>query len=115
MQVNEPVTLAGAQTAPILSLGDLGLTLFMLAVVLAVIVGLAYLVKRFHLGLGLTTQRQQAVQVLSTTMVSAKERVVVLKAGESVLLLGVTPHNISLIKELPPTFEQATQANNHKK
>src|SRR5690554_2407533 len=93
----------GTTAAPILSWGDAGATLLMLMLVLAVIIGLALLAKRFNVGMPM--QRKQHVRVLSTTMVSAKERVVVVKAGESLLLLGVTQHNVNLIKELPIEFE----------
>lgn len=103
MLIRETVPLAGANTAPILSWGDVGATLLMLMVVLAVIIGLALLAKRFNLGM--PRQGKQLVRVLSTTMVSTKERVVVVKAGESLLLLGVTAHSVNLIKELPAEFE----------
>ena len=96
-------TSIGAKAAPILSWGDVGATLLMLMLVLGVIIGLALLAKRFNVGMPM--QRKQHVRVLSTTMVSTKERVVVLNAGNSLLLLGVTPNNVNLIKELPAEFE----------
>jgi|SRR5690554_4069850 len=102
MPENE-VTTVGAKAAPILSWGDAGATLLMLIVVLAVILGLAYLAKRFNVGMPM--QRKQFVRVLSTTVVGTKERVVVVKAGDSLLLLGVTANNVNLIKELPAEFE----------
>jgi|SRR5690554_5014473 len=96
--------IVGANAGPIMSWGDVGTTLLMLVVVLAVILALAHVVKRFNVSL--PKQKKQLLHVVSTAMVGPKERVVVVQAGKSKLVLGVTAQQVSLLKELPQSSEQ---------
>lgn len=106
-EVESTASVVGANAGPIMSWGDVGTTLLMLLVVLGVILALAHIVKRFNVGL--PKQKSQLVQVVSTTMVGPKERVVVIKTGKSQLLLGVTAQQVNLLKELPELTGQDPQ------
>ncbi|RAJ94609.1 flagellar biosynthetic protein FliO [Aliidiomarina maris] len=85
-----------------LTWADAGATLFMLLVVLAFIIGLAALVKRLNMRL---PGHQGPVQVLHSTAVGQKERLVIVAVGEQKLLLGVTAHTISVLHTLPDDFK----------
>ncbi len=66
-----------------------------LAVVLGIIVGGAYLVRRFG---GNLTAPAGPLKVLSAINVGARERVVLIQAGDEQLLLGVAPGRVELLK-----------------
>lgn len=108
MQASTVKTMDSA--TPVLTWGDLGFTLLMLLIVLFVILVLAWLAKRFNLGVAPT--KAGAIQILSTTAVGAKERLVIVKIGQDKLLLGVTPSQIQMLKELPADFNQSNQIKN---
>jgi flagellar protein FliO/FliZ len=83
---------------------DVGATFIMLLVVLAVIIGLAAIVRRLNTRL---PGRQGPVQVLSSTSVGPKERLLVVQVGQQKLLLGVTAQHIELLQTLPDDFKVA--------
>lgn len=85
-----------------LTMADAGATLLMLLVVLAVIIGLAALVKKMNMRL---PGRNGPVQVLSSTSIGPKERLLVVAVGEQKLLLGVTAHQVQLLQTLPDDFK----------
>ncbi|RUO39039.1 flagellar biosynthetic protein FliO [Aliidiomarina taiwanensis] len=107
-EAQSTTSVVGANSGPIMSWGDVGTTLVMLIVVLAVILALAHVVKRFHLGL--PKHKKQDVQVVSTSMVGPKERVVVVQVADVQLVLGVTAQQVSLLKELPKPKDPDVQA-----
>jgi|10_taG_2_1085330.scaffolds.fasta_scaffold412661_1 flagellar protein FliO/FliZ len=91
---------AYAQTeekAGIISGNDIGAMVLALFAVLAVIVVLASLLKRFNLKF----QGASGMKVLSSVSLGAKERLVIVEVGGQKLLLGVTQQRIDCLKELP--------------
>ncbi|BCL74465.1 hypothetical protein JHS3_02010 [Jeongeupia sp. HS-3] len=72
--------------------------LLMLALVLALIVGAAWLARRFSL---LPGQTGNQLRVVSGVMVGPKERVVIVEQGENWLVLGVTAHSVNLLHSQP--------------
>ncbi len=88
--------------APTLGLADAGATLLMLMVVLAVIIGLAALVRRLNTRL---PGSKGPVQVIHSVSLGQKERLVIVQVGEEKLLLGVTAQTIQLLQTLPDDFK----------
>ena len=71
---------------------------FGLAVVLGVIMGAAWMFRRFSQGmLGATTR----LKVVSGVMVGQRERVVIVELEGEWLVLGVTPSQVNLLNKLP--------------
>ena len=73
-----------------------GSMILSLLMVLALIVICAFVLKRFNL----TQQGVSQLKVVTSLSLGAKERVVVIQAGEQQLLLGVTAQQITLIERL---------------
>lgn len=92
--------LAQAASAPASGpgLGQFVQVLLMLGLVLALIVGAAWLMRRFSL---LPGQMGKQLRVVSGVMVGPKERVVIVEQGETWLVLGVTAHAVNLLHTLP--------------
>tara|TARA_R110002167_G_scaffold328713_1_gene535163 strand:+ start:22100 stop:22624 length:525 start_codon:yes stop_codon:yes gene_type:complete len=67
-----------------------------LLMVLALIIISALVLKRFNL----TQQSSNQLKVIASLSLGAKERVVVVQIGEQQLVLGVSPQQISLLKNL---------------
>ncbi|WDE13244.1 flagellar biosynthetic protein FliO [Thalassomonas haliotis] len=72
--------------------------------ILALIFVCAMLLKKFQPGL----QQQNGLKVVTSLSLGAKERVVVVQAGEQQLLLGVTAHQITLLDSLEEPLAQGT-------
>src|SRR5690606_4060185 len=94
----QPGTGSGAELAPAMPLGAMLQSFFALLVVLGVIVGAAWLLKR--------TQRLQGtgndvVRNVAAVAVGPKERVVVVEVGETWLVLGVAPGQVRPLHTLP--------------
>jgi flagellar protein FliO/FliZ len=89
----------GAGTAvPALGVSGLLQTVLGLAVVLAMVFGFAWLARRF----GLQTPRQgNVVKVVGGTMLTQKERVMVVEVAGTWLVLGVAPGHVSTLHTLP--------------
>ncbi|AOY01716.1 flagellar biosynthetic protein FliO [Jeongeupia sp. USM3] len=79
-------------------IGQFVQVLAMLALVLALIVGAAWLMRRFSL---LPGQAGGRLRVVSGVMVGPKERVVIVEHGETWLLLGVTAQSVNLLHTEP--------------
>jgi flagellar protein FliO/FliZ len=75
---------------------DAGSMILSLLMVLGLIIICALLLKRFNL----TQQDVSQLKVVTSLSLGAKERVVVVQAGEQQLLLGVTAQQITLIEHL---------------
>lgn len=82
--------------------------LFGLAIVLAAIVGVAWLFRRFTMG-GSMLGRLQPARVVSGVMVGPHERVVIVELEGEWLVLGVTSRSVNLLKTLdkPPQQDAA--------
>jgi len=73
-----------------------GSMILSLLMVLALIIICAFVLKRFNL----TQQGVSQLKVVTSLSLGAKERVVVIQAGEQQLLLGVTAQQVTLIEHL---------------
>lgn len=82
--------------------------LFGLAIVLAAIVGVAWLFRRFTMGGGMLGRLQPA-RVVSGVMVGTHERLVIVELEGEWLVLGVTSRSVNLLKTLdkPPQQDAA--------
>ncbi|WP_240802306.1 flagellar biosynthetic protein FliO [Vogesella urethralis] len=82
--------------------------LFGLAIVLAAIVGVAWLFRRFTMGGGMLGRLQPA-RVVSGVMVGPHERLVIVELEGEWLVLGVTSRSVNLLKTLdkPPQQDAA--------
>lgn len=92
-----PSVAKAEEKASIVSGNDIGAMVLALFAVLAVIVVLASLLKRFNLKF----QGASGMKVLSSVSLGAKERLVIVDVGGQKLLLGVTQQRIECLKELP--------------
>lgn len=72
-----------------------------LAVVLLIIILLAWLSKRFLPPLGSSLRRNQSLRLVHALSVGTRERVITLEIDNTWLVVGVTPHTISLLHTLP--------------
>ena len=77
---------------------------FALLLVLGLIVGLAWLLKRMP---GSGFRSSDSLRVVASLPLGAKERAVVVEVGGRQLLLGVTAHGISTLHELPEPLPPA--------
>jgi len=75
---------------------DAGSMILSLLMVLCLIIICAFVLKRFNL----TQQGVSQLKVVTSLSLGAKERVVVIQAGEQQLLLGVTAQQVTLIERL---------------
>ena len=80
---------------------DIGATLLALIVVLAVIIGLAMIAKRFNLRI----QSNADMKVLSAMSLGTKQRLIIVEVAGKKLLLGVTAERIECLRELPDSVE----------
>ncbi len=79
------------------SLGGLGEVTVALAIVLAAIFALAWLVRRVRAVAG----RAEALAVLAEVRIGPKERAVLIKVGPAQLLVGVAPGQVNTLHVLP--------------
>lgn len=87
----------GASAPP--SVSDFGTILSIslsLFVVLALIFGLAYIMRRFTV----TSSGNNQMKVVASMMAGAKERILVLQVGDEQHLIGITPQQISHLSTL---------------
>lgn len=82
-----------------------------LLLVLALILGISFGVKRFLRSRFSQWKSAPLVQVLSTAYLGPKKEVSVISVGEQYLVLGVTSHQISLLTRLEhaPFAEKITE------
>ncbi|MAT95208.1 MAG: flagellar biosynthetic protein FliO [Halioglobus sp.] len=88
-----PVALSapGVQEAGVFNARYLMQVFVSLLFVLACLLGLLYLLKRLHGG---TASARQGIQVLASVKVGAREKILLLEAGESQLLVGVAAGSV---------------------
>jgi flagellar protein FliO/FliZ len=89
----EPPAVAATSTFAALFQGLLGL-----ALVLAILVGFFWLLRRFSPG---QTGAQGAVKVVGGVMLGPRERLVVVEVGDTWLLLGVGAGQVSRLHDMP--------------
>lgn len=100
---------AAAQTSAVPTAG-IGQMLLGLAAVIALVFALAWLARR----LGVPMQNQSPLlRRIATMPLGARERVVIVEAGDQWLVLGVTAQNIQTLHTLPKgEMPQAATMNN---
>lgn len=91
-----PVAAHAAEAVPSAS-GSIVQMLFGLCIVLVLIYGALWLLRRLQLG---GTAAQASLRVLSATSVGPRERVVMVAAGKHVLVLGVAPGRVNLLHRM---------------
>ena len=94
----ETASLVGSQVA-----GNMNATGMILALllVLAVIIGSAFLLKRFNFIQGSSSN----LRVVTSLSLSTKEKIIVVQVGKKQLLLGVTAQQINLLETLETPIE----------
>ena len=80
----------------------------MLLLVVALIFGITWVVKRFSL---VTPRRSRAMSVLDELALSPRERVVLVQVGQSQLLLGVSPGGLTTLAPLAAPVDLPPAAN----
>ncbi|PMH41032.1 flagellar biosynthetic protein FliO [Vibrio sp. 10N.286.49.B3] len=96
-------TESGAQSNQL----DLFATLSSLVFVIALILFLAWLLKRMQIP---AFSQQADLSVVRQIVVGGKERIAIVQAGEEQFLVGVTPHSIQLISKLEQPVSTSTTA-----
>ena len=82
---------------------DAGSMILSLLMVLALIGVSAYVLKRFNV----IQQQSGQLKVVASLSLGVKERIVVAQVGEQQLVLGVTSHQITLIKNLEEPIDSS--------
>lgn len=85
---------------------DAGSMILSLLMVLALIIVSALVLKRFNI----VQQGGSQLKVITSLSLGAKERVIVVQAGEKQLLLGVTAHNITVLDTLTEPLVESNVA-----
>ncbi len=96
---------AAASAVPASSFASLLQVMLGLAIVLAAIAGTAWLLKR--LGPGQASAASN-LRVVGGVAVGAKERVVLVDVGDTRLVLGVSPGQITTLHQLPRPVDEET-------
>jgi flagellar protein FliO/FliZ len=78
--------------------GGLAQTLVGLAIVLALIFGAAWVLRRFNVG---ASPAGSALRLVASQPLGQRERVVLVEVGDQWLVIGVTPGSVSAIATLP--------------
>jgi flagellar protein FliO/FliZ len=95
---------AKAETAsvvePVFGAANVLQVVLSLALILCLVVALAWLVKRMQTGTLLTDKHQ--MKVLSALNLGGRERLLLVQVGEQHMLIGVAPGNVSYIKSVEP-------------
>ena len=92
---------SSASTSDLSTVLSISLSLF---VVLSLIFGLAFIMRRFT---GVSSGNSQ-MKVVASMMAGAKERIMVLQVGDQQHLIGVTANNINHLATLEEKLESAT-------
>ena len=100
-----------ATTLPTSSASSLGQVTLALLLVLAAVFVAAWLMRRLRT---IGSAGQATIEVVSQVALGARERAVIVKVGQTHLLLGVAPGRVNLLQQLPegsvPTHEKSTAA-----
>lgn len=87
-----------AASLPSGTAGGIGQATLALLVVLAAIFAIAWIARRLR---GMTRGGSQGIDVLAQAAVGPRERVVIVRVGNTRLLLGVAPGRVTHLHELP--------------
>jgi len=98
-----PAAASAAESAPLPYAGS-AQVLLGLAVVVGMIIGAMWLLRRFTPGIG----RPGPINVLAAAPVGQRERVVLIAVSDTCLVLGVAPGRVSLLHSLPRSVLPAT-------
>ncbi len=82
---------------------DIAATLGSLLFVIAIIIGMAWLLKRMRVP---AFGQQKGLSVVRQLPVGTKERLMIVQAGEEQFLIGVTAHSIQLLSKLETPLTQ---------
>lgn len=83
---------------------DFAATLGSLVLVIAVILGLAWVLKRMKVP---SLVNQQGLKIVRQIPVGTKERITIVEAGEEQFLVGITAQSIQLISKLEKPLEES--------
>lgn len=83
---------------------DFAATLGSLVLVIAVILGLAWVLKRMKVP---SLVNQQGLKIVRQIPVGTKERIAIVEAGEEQFLVGITSQSIQLISKLEKPLEES--------
>ncbi len=82
---------------------DIAATLGSLLFVIAIIIGMAWLLKRMRVP---AFGQQKGLSVVRQLPVGTKERLMIVQAGEEQFLIGVTAHSIQMLSKLETPLTQ---------
>lgn len=82
----------------------LGGTVLALGLVVALIIGLGWLLRRSG---GMGPHRRAGLRVVATLPLGVKERLLVVSVGKQQMLLGVTAHQVTALGTLDAPLEEA--------
>lgn len=100
--------MSGVESAPATgTLGALGGSLIALLLVVALILALAWLLRRLPGG---SLRPHRELRVVAQLAVGVRERLVVVAVGDTQLLLGVTAENIRLLQRLDAPLPEPAAA-----
>ncbi|MCJ2377333.1 flagellar biosynthetic protein FliO [Vibrio sp. ZSDZ34] len=86
---------------------DLAATTGSLVLVIAIILGLAWLLKRMRVP---NLVQQQGLKIVRQLPVGTKERIAIVEAGNEQFLVGITPQSIQLISKLDQPLQETEAA-----
>ena len=98
---------AAGSAAPAVSAGGLVSVTFALLIVLAAVFALAWLARRMRM---VGNRAGHALEILASTPLGPKERAVLLKVGETQVLLGVAPGQVTALHVLAQPIEIGASA-----
>ncbi|MGC8518419.1 MAG: flagellar biosynthetic protein FliO [Steroidobacteraceae bacterium] len=98
---------AAGSATPAVSAGGLLSVTFALLIVLAAVFALAWLTRRMRM---LGNRAGHALEILASTPLGPKERAVLLKVGETQVLLGVAPGQVTALHVLAQPIQIGTGA-----
>ena len=93
---------AAGSAAPAVSAGGLVSVTFALLAVLAAILALAWVARRMRM---LGNRAGNALEILASTPLGPKERAVLMKVGDTQILLGVAPGQVTALHVLAQPIE----------
>lgn len=105
---DEPFTLDAPSSSSALQSGSspvsLGATLIRmfisLGIVLIIIIGIYYIIKRFSKVAGNPIQGSEGIEILSTRLLGGRKSLMLVKCGKKKVLLGTASDNITFLTEI---------------
>ncbi|MBN1436458.1 MAG: FliO/MopB family protein [Sedimentisphaerales bacterium] len=78
---------------------DMGRALLALLLVLAAIIGAAYLLRRFKIGSG-GLGGKSGIEILSRSVVNSKQSICLVKCGSRLLFVGISPNHMAVLDRI---------------